>query len=158
MAEPSVTERPMGAVVQIGAWPGTTDHVAAVLHRLTGMAAPAIGRAAGPILGLAPGRWLLVDDDRGWAHRLAAAFADGQACVTDLSAARAALRLAGPGILPLMQSHIAFDLHERAFPVGSCAQTQIHHMVVILRRRGLESFDLLVGRSFARSLLDWLAH
>ncbi len=158
MAEPSITECPTGAVVQIGAWPGTMDHVAAVLHRLAGTAPPAVGRTAGPILGLAPGRWLLVDDDRGWPHRLAAAFADGQACVVDLSAARVALRLAGPGILALMRSHIAFDLHERAFPVGSCAQTQIHHMAVILRRRGVESFDLLVGRSFARSLLEWLAH
>lgn len=158
MAEPSVTERPIGAIVQIGAWPDTADHVAAVLHRLAGTAPPPPGKVAGPILGLAPGRWLVADDDRGWVHRLAAAFADGQACVTDLSAARMTLRLAGPGTLALLRSHIAFDLHERTFPAGSCTQTQIHHMAVILHRRGVESFDLLVARSFTRSLLAWLAH
>ena len=158
MAEPSITEHPPGVVVQIGAWPDSVEQAAAILHRLTGAAPPAPGRTAGPLLGLAPGRWLLVDDDRGWPHRIVAAFAGGQACVTDLSAARVALRLTGPGILTLMRSHVAFDLHERAFPVGSCAQTQIHHMAVTLRRRGSESFDLLVGRSFTRSLLAWLAH
>ncbi len=158
MAEPSITERPVGAVLQIGAWADTLERAAEILHRLTGTAPPAAGKATGVLLGLAPGRWLLVDDDRGWPHRLTAAFAGGEACVTDLSAARLALRLAGPGILTLMRGHIAFDLHERAFPVGSCAQTQIHHMAVTLHRRGIESFDLLVGRSLVRSLLAWLAH
>ncbi|HMR31242.1 MAG TPA: sarcosine oxidase subunit gamma family protein [Geminicoccaceae bacterium] len=157
MAEPRIVERPVGSVVQIEAWPDTLAAASAVLDRQVGMAPPP-GHGAGPLLGLAPGRWLLVAEERGWAARLAGAFGQGQACVTDLSAARVALRLAGPGTLDLLRRHIGIDLHEQAFATGSCAQTQIHHMTVLLHRLGGEQFEIHVGRSFARSLRLWLAH
>jgi sarcosine oxidase subunit gamma len=133
---------------------------ASMLEALLGLPPPAPGKAVGPaaatVMGLAPGRWLLSADDASWPARLAAAFAEGQAAVTDLSAARLVLRLEGQGSLIVLRQGVAIDLHPAAFPPGSCAQTLVHHMGVLLHRLDADTFDLHVGRSYGRSFREWL--
>lgn len=160
MADARIAARPVSAIVQIGTWPQEAGAVAARLEKLTGAAAPAPGHAAGPtsttLMGLAPGRWLLAADDPTWTARLAAAFAAGQAAVTDLSAARLCWRVEGPEATVLLRQGIGFDLDAAAFPPGRCAQTALHHMGVLLHRLGQHAFDLYASRSLARSFQEWL--
>ena len=161
MADASITERPVGAIVQIGAWPETAGAAGSMLGLLLGAPPPMPGHSAGPaeatLLGLAPGRWLLVAEEAGWRRKVGTACAEGQAVVTDLSAARVVLSVEGAGVPGLLRRHIAFDLHPDAFPRGRCAQTQVHHMGVLLHRLAEDRFDLHVARSLARSMREWLA-
>lgn len=160
MADARIAERLVGAMVQIGTWPKSLGTAVPVLEELLGFAPPAPGRTGGSptatLMGLAPGRWLLAADDAAWPARLAAAFATGEAAVTDLSAARLCWRVEGPEATVLLRQGVGFDLHPAAFPPGRCAQTAIHHMGVLLHRPGERIFDLYASRSFARSFHEWL--
>jgi sarcosine oxidase subunit gamma len=160
MADARIAERAVGSIVQIATWPAGARTTASMIEALLGCAPPSSGKtsgtAAATLLGLSPGRWLLVADDASWPSKLATAFAEGQAVVTDLSAARLTLRIDGPGALLSLRQGIAIDLHPASFPPGSCAQTLLHHMGVLLHRLDATTFDLLVGRSYGRSLQEWL--
>lgn len=160
MADARIAERPIGALVQIGTWPADAAAAAAILKRLLGFAPPSPGHAEGSatatLMGLAPGRWLLAADDPTWTAKLSAAFAEGQAAVTDLSAARLCWRVEGPEATVLLRQGIGFDLDATAFPPGRCAQTTVHHMGVLLHRLGAGSFDLYASRSLGRSFHEWL--
>jgi sarcosine oxidase subunit gamma len=159
MAETRVVEQPVAAIVQIGTWPAEAGITESMIDALLGFPAPVPGKTAGSapatLMGLSPGRWLLVADDAAWPAKLATAF-EGRAAVTDLSAARLVLRVAGPGSLAILRQGIAIDLHPTVFPPGSCAQTVMHHMAVLLHRLDADTFDLYVGRSYGRSLDEWL--
>jgi sarcosine oxidase subunit gamma len=159
MAENRVAERAVAAIVQIGTWPAEAGMTESTIEALLGFPAPAPGKTAGlapaTLMGLSPGRWLLVADDAQWPAKLATAF-NGRAAVSDLSAARLVLRVAGPGSLATLRQGIAIDLHPTAFPPGSCAQTMVQHMAVLLHRLDADTFDLHVGRSYGRSLHGWL--
>jgi heterotetrameric sarcosine oxidase gamma subunit len=47
---------------------------------------------------------------------------------------------------------VAVDLSGGAFPVGASANMAFGHLTINLMRRGNQSFELIVGRSFSESL------
>src|SRR2546421_267348 len=79
-----------------------------------------------------------------------------RAQVTDLSASRIIIEIAGPGARALLEKGCGLDLHPRAFTPGCCAQTLFAKLPVILDQTSAASYRLFVRRSAARWLCDWL--
>lgn len=103
---------------------------------------------AGDALWLGPDEWLVLDGrEQNYPEALAA---------VDVSANRICLELSGPGAADVLSSGCALDLHESAFPPGSCAQTLLARAQVIFYRPDEHTFRLLVRPSFADYLRAWL--
>ncbi|MDH2429240.1 sarcosine oxidase subunit gamma family protein [Sphaerisporangium sp. TRM90804] len=100
------------------------------------------------VLWLGPGEWLAVGDA---GHPLS-----GYAAVTDVSAQRTILAVAGPGARDLLAHGCALDLHPSAFRPGRCAQTTLARAQVVLAAREDDEFWILVRASYARYLANWI--
>jgi sarcosine oxidase, subunit gamma len=75
--------------------------------------------------------------------------------VVDVSANRAVLELAGAARLELLTQGCRLDLHPRAWRHGSCAQTLLGRVPVLLQERD-HATRIFVRASFAAHLADWL--
>lgn len=106
------------------------------------------------ILWLGPDEWLLVGRDR---SRINERLAIERGHLTDVSHGRAAWRITGPRTLDVLAKGCSLDLHPRAFPYGSCAQTGLAHVGVLLYRIDPTSFDIYCARSYAQHLWHWFA-
>jgi len=126
----------------------------------TGRDVPPSGTAASAalVLWLGPDEWLVVGPagDTGLEARLRAVAATGHAAVTDVSAQRTVLLVAGPRARDLLSHGCALDLHPRVFGPGRCAQTMLARAQVVLAVREGEEFHIFVRSSFAVYLADWL--
>jgi sarcosine oxidase subunit gamma len=111
-------------------------------------------------LWLGPDEWLITAPDGAVPELLSwirHAAADRRAQVSDLSASRIVIEIAGPRARALLEKGCGLDLHPRAFTPGSCAQTLFAHLPVILdQTSAMPSYRLFVRRSAARWLCDWL--
>jgi sarcosine oxidase subunit gamma len=78
--------------------------------------------------------------------------------VIDVSAQRTTLRLRGAHVQDVLATGCAIDLHPRAFPAGSAAQTVLGQAGVVLLALDdtATHYQLLVRSSFARYLAAWL--
>lgn len=104
--------------------------------------------------------WLLVTPDGTQAalvSTLRNALRGSRYAVTDVSDQRAAFELWGPHARDVLQKGCAVDLHPRAFGVGACVQTALARVRVTLRRMNdASTYQVLVERSYAQYLWDWL--
>jgi sarcosine oxidase subunit gamma len=127
---------------------------------------PCTSAAKGQIaaLWLGPDQWLVTcqaHDAPGLIEALRTALADVHAAITDMTDGRAAFRLAGPNARDVLAKGTPLDLHPRAFPAGSSAQSLLAKVSVLIHlldddpERG-PSFDVYVARSFAQYLWTWL--
>lgn len=79
------------------------------------------------------------------------------AAVIDVSSAWTIVEVAGANAEALLASGCSLDLHESNFPVGQCARGLISHVgVVIYRREAGDGYHILVDRSLAADLWNWL--
>lgn len=107
-----------------------------------------------------PGQWLALDAGLahlarfGFARDLAAALG-ASASVTDLTGARAVLRLSGPAARDTLAKLLPVDLDEDVFPPGAAALTLAGHVGVTVWRSpvGEGAWNLACQRSFGESLL-----
>ncbi|MER8007006.1 MULTISPECIES: sarcosine oxidase subunit gamma family protein [unclassified Streptomyces] len=112
-------------------------------------------------LWLGPDEWLLVGPP-GTQHdlegRVREAAGEEPVSVTDVSAQRTTLLVAGPHARDLLAHGCALDLHPRVFGPGRCAQTALGRtqVVVVSRDEARAGFWVLVRSSFAGYLTDWL--
>ncbi len=112
------------------------------------------------LLATAPGQWIVVGldgpdtiDPRGLQRRLPPAFV-----LTDLSHSRCVLRLEGTAARDILAKGLPIDLHERAFPPGTCAQSHVFEIGVLVHLVDLTPrFDLFIHRTYAVSFWEWLA-
>ncbi len=74
--------------------------------------------------------------------------------VTDLSDANVTIAVEGPQALDILVRGCALDFAGLAN--DACTRTRFALVPVVLRRLGNERFELLVDRSLARYLFDWL--
>ena len=112
-------------------------------------------------LWLGPDEWLLVGapgTQRELESRIRAAAGDEPVSVTDVSAQRTTLLVAGPRARDLLAHGCPLDLHPRVFGPGRCAQTPLGRTQVVLVARDEPGagFWVLVRSSFAGYLTDWL--
>lgn len=113
------------------------------------------------VLWLGPDEWLVVgpsDSSGDLENLIRTAAGDEPASVTDVSAQRTTLLVAGPRARDLLAHGCALDLHPRSFGPGRCAQTTLARAQVVLVARDDPSagFWVLVRSSFAGYLADWL--
>ncbi|MBY0269927.1 MAG: sarcosine oxidase subunit gamma [Burkholderiales bacterium] len=108
----------------------------------------------GEILKLGPDEWLLVADaGAAWSEKM---IIPG-ATLTDVSHARVAVRVKGAKTRDMLAKGCAIDLHPRQFPPGTCVQTAIAKINVILHQpQDADGFVLYAPRSFAGSFWHWL--
>ena len=127
---------------------------------------PCTSAAKGRIaaLWLGPDEWLVTCPAGGVGRlqgALREALADVHAAISDTTDGRVAFRLAGPSAREVLAKGCPLDLHPRAFPPGSCAQSLLAKAAVLIHlldedpERG-PSFDVYVARSFAHYLWTWL--
>ncbi|MFE3323675.1 sarcosine oxidase subunit gamma [Streptomyces sp. NPDC059176] len=113
------------------------------------------------VLRLGPDEWLVVAPPGSQPvleQQIRAACGDEPAAVTDVSAQRTTLLVAGRSARELLAHGCSLDLHPRAFRPGRCAQTTLARAQVVLVARGRAGagFWVLVRSSFAGYLADWL--
>lgn len=112
-------------------------------------------------LWLGPDEWLLVGPPGGGRElesRIREAAGEEPVSVTDVSAQRTTVLVAGTGARDLLAHGCPLDLHPRAFGAGRCAQTTLARTqaVLVAREEPGAGFWVLVRSSFAGYLADWL--
>jgi len=101
---------------------------------------------AGHLRSVGPGEWLFVSQDPAQSPAI-----DG-AMVVDQSHGRTLFRLSGPDAAAILMRGVAVDLTGGALPTGASASMAFGHLSINLAHVGPNSFELVVGRSFAESL------
>lgn len=78
--------------------------------------------------------------------------------VNDLTGGFVMYGLRGPGAAELLAAGCTLDLHPLVFTPGCCAQSGLAKATVLLARpENTDGFDVIVRRSFADYLWQWLA-
>jgi sarcosine oxidase subunit gamma len=152
----SVADCPL---IQVEGWDGTLRQFESSLSASLGANLPAsVGETVRHknllIIRIAPRRlWLALDDGT---QALPFAIDPDLGCSVPLGEGRVRFSLAGADIANVLSTCIAVDWHAPTAAPGRAVQTSFHHVPVLLLRTGGTACDLIVPRSFARSLHDWL--
>lgn len=144
------------AIVQVESWPRTLTAFEAELSRQLGGDLPTTSRetvAIGEWLAvrIAPRRFWFIADEK---SNLRCSIDPGLGCLLPLGESRMRLRLAGPHTFDILAACVAIDW-QQAKP-GNAFQTSFHHVPVLALRTTADACDLLVPRSFAQSLAEWV--
>jgi len=158
-----LSETQPGSIAQAAAWPGQAKALIAAIKKATGLSLPdgaggGVATAEKAAFGIAPGKFLVVDQAEGLAAVLSSTVKGETGTVTDLSHGRTALRVAGPKAEWVLAKFFAIDFSLSAFPVGAGRATSHHDVFALVQRTGAEQFDVYVYRSFARSFWTALCH
>lgn len=125
---------------------------------------PEIGTSGGGdgarLLGLGPDIWLLVCDapaSAAGALTPGGPIGDAFDATLDTTHAYTRIGIGGTQAVEFIAKACALDLHPRHFEPGACAAAGFAGMrVIIWRAMDADRFDLLVGRSYAVSLWEWM--
>ncbi|GLS28533.1 sarcosine oxidase subunit gamma [Mesorhizobium albiziae] len=158
-----LTETQPGSIVQVAAWPGQEKKLIAAIKTVTRLALPdgaggGVASDSKAAFGIAPGKFLIVDQNEGFAAILSGIMTADIGTVTDLSHGRTALRISGPKAEWVLSKFFAIDFSLPAFPVGSGISSVHHDVFAQIQRSGADQFDLYIFRSFARSFWMALGH
>ena len=140
------------------------------VHRVLGVALPSSPNSPvetddRTVCWMGPDEWLAIVRP-GAEAEITTAFRESvagfHASVTDVTGGYTMLNLAGRHARDLLSKGCTLDLHPRAFAPGQCAQTNLAKTAVLLIPRSndpdLQSFDVVVRRSFADYLAHWIEH
>lgn len=109
---------------------------------------------------LGPNDWLLVNpapDIDSISSALRASAGGATAVVTDMTDAWSIIDISGEDAVARLAEGCSVDLHDSAFPSGRYALTRLQHLPVIIHRLDdTPRFRILVDRSLAQFLRDWL--
>ena len=109
---------------------------------------------------LAPNDWLLVNpapDIDSVSSALRDSAGGATAVVTDMTDAWSIIDISGEDAVAGLSEGCSVDLHDSAFPSGRYALTRLQHLPVIIHRLDdTPRFRILVDRSVAQFLRDWL--
>ncbi len=158
-----LSETQPGSIVQLAAWHGEEKKVIAAIKAVSGLKLPdgaggGVAKSGKAAFGIAPGKFLVVDEAEGLAARYAAAILHETGSATDLSHGRTAIRIAGPKAEWILSKFFAIDFSLTAFPLGAGRSTMHHDIFAQIQRTAPTAFDLYVFRSFARSFWKSLCH
>ena len=159
----ALEETQPGSIVQAAAFPGEERDADRRDQRrdracLPDGAGGGIVTESKSAFGIAPGRFLVVDQNEGLGIMLKAAVLAATGTITDLSHGRTAIRISGPKAEWVLGKFFAIDFALPAFPEGAGRSTAHHDIFAQIQRTGAQQFDLYVFRSFARSFWTALCH
>jgi heterotetrameric sarcosine oxidase gamma subunit len=159
----TLSETQPGSIVQVAAWPGAEKALIDALKAVTSLALPdgaggGVATEERAAFGIAPGKFLVIDQAEGLAARLSAGIDMTIGTVTDLSHGRTALRVSGPKAEWVLSKFFAIDFALTAFPLGAGRAANHHDIFAHIQRSGENQFDLYVFRSFARAFWTALCH
>lgn len=158
-----LSETRPASIVQVAAWAGSERAVIDAIREATGLAVPdgaggGVATRTKAAFGIAPGRFLVVDQEEGLEAALRARIDAQTGSVTGLSHGRTAIRVDGPKAEWVLTKLFAVDFGLTALPVGSGVATQHHDVLAQIQRSDAMRFDLYVFRSLARSFWTTLCH
>lgn len=108
---------------------------------------------------LGPERWLVSSQGSsapGLIDELRAATEGSLAAIVDISDSVTLIQLVGEAARHLLARGTGLGLDDRALGPGRCARTRLASLAVLLRPLEESGYELLVDRSEAQFLLDWL--
>jgi sarcosine oxidase subunit gamma len=157
-------ERRFATQLNLRVAPGAAaaDRIGAVLgHALPTVPCTSVSGNGIEALWLGPDEWLVLaaPDRQGELGAALRASGDGDfVAVTDVSAQRCVVELAGDALPALLARGCAIDFHPTVTPVGACVQTLLAQTgaTIVVRAPGAVEVLLLVRTSFADYLVDWL--
>ena len=120
-------------------------------------------RAEVTLCWLGPDEWMVItppDRQTGLMAAMLQATNGLHAAVTDLTGGYTTIQLSGPRVRDLLAKGSTLDLHPRSFGAGQCAQTNVGKtgvlMIPAVNAGDDQSFQLVVRRSFADYLFQWI--
>jgi sarcosine oxidase subunit gamma len=146
----TLTEEEPGAMTSLCAYKGQEKALSQALKSAHGIGFPLPGRATGKAgtraIWFSQGQVLLQGPAAGPSLARYGA-------ITDQSDAWAVVRLEGKGALGVLARLVPLDLRPGAFKRGHTARTDLVHMMVSLTKTGENSFQIMVFRSMAGTLV-----
>lgn len=148
-------------LIQIGAHRRSRAALAAAVGRLCGCALPSSPRivtacGAHRLYRIAADQYWIVTHDAAVTAALARAITPDVGASTALTHARVRLVIEGAAATALLARIVPIDLRSAALPVGSFAQTGVHHAGVLLERSDAQRYELYVLRTYAVSTWEWI--
>ena len=120
---------------------------------------PSIGASAAAsgafLLGIGPGLWLLIAFENAPPEFPGAKLEAAFEVAVETGDAWTQFAISGSASRDLLAKGCALDLHPSAFREGGCAVTRFAQLRCVLHHVGA-GYRLLVGRSYAVSLAEWL--
>jgi sarcosine oxidase subunit gamma len=80
----------------------------------------------------------------------------GHFAIIDISGGQTLVELSGEKAGMVLKKSSSYDFDLTQFPVGHCAQTTFARAMALVSRRQENTFELIIRRSFADYLFDWL--
>lgn len=80
----------------------------------------------------------------------------GHYSIVDVSGGQTVIRLAGISAREVLQKSTMIDVHPEQFPVGKVVGTSFAKSAATLTRVEEDTYDLIVRRSFAEYIWEWL--
>lgn len=154
-----LSEKLLGAHWQVAGWRDFDTSVVPVLSALgfTGLGDYRTVRTVSDVdcYRIAPDRLWLMADDPGTLRDMMTNASAARLALLDLSHTRCVIGVSGAASEELLARVASLDFSMAAFPVGAFAQTGMHQISVLIRRRSADSFDILVPVTWAISLWQW---
>lgn len=145
-------------IVQIEGWDATLARFEASVSQALGAALPAavgetVRHTDDLIVRVAPRRFWLIFE----AGAKPLTIDPELGCSVSLGEGRVRLKMDGTRLPEILSRCVAVDWSSPAAAPGRAWQTAFHHVPVLLLRTAETACDLIVPRSFAKSLTDWIA-
>ena len=138
----TLTEVVPEALTSVTPFKGRKTAVSDALKSQVGAALPAPNRRSGAVTWFGHGVWLVAG----------AVSVDG-AAVTDQTDAWAVVEITGDGVEDVLARLVPVDLRAAVFKKGHVAKTMLAHLSVTIVRTGQQSFEIMVMRSMAKTLV-----
>ena len=129
-------------LMTVAPYRGQHEAVSVQLKAQVGVGLCAPNRCAGAVTWFGHGTWVVAGE----------VVLDG-AAVTDQSDAWAVVEVSGAGAEDVLARLVPVDLRVQVFKTNHVAKTMLGHMAVTITRTGNTSFEIMVMRSMAKTLV-----
>lgn len=145
------------AILQLECWANSSEAFGAAISTRLGGPLPA---EVGEVVSVAGLKTVRIAPRRFWligGEAVPALSVDPQlGCVLPLPEGRVRLRLSGRRLFDVLSACVAIDWNAPQAAPGRAVQTGFHRVPVLVLRTAADACDLLVSRSFERSLTEWI--